>query len=80
MVSHESDAGLRYVLNRLPASVQVCFFSATLVENSVSLAEHIEELVQRHMRDPARILVKRDELTLEGIKQVSTRSEAQSAT
>jgi superfamily II DNA/RNA helicase len=31
--------------------------------------EDILEISQRFMRDPVRILVKRDELTLEGIKQ-----------
>jgi len=50
------------VFEHLPPSVQVCLFSATMPED-------ILEISQRFMRDPVRILVKRDELTLEGIKQ-----------
>jgi translation initiation factor 4A len=42
--------------------LQVCLFSATLPED-------ILEISQRFMREPVRILVKKDELTLEGIKQ-----------
>lgn len=37
-------------------------------------AEDILEISQRFMREPVRILVKRDELTLEGIKQVRPKS------
>ena len=51
------------VFQHLPPSVQVCLFSATMPED-------ILEISQRFMREPVRILVKRDELTLEGIKQV----------
>lgn len=51
------------VFQHLPPTVQVCLFSATMPED-------ILEISQRFMRDPIRILVKRDELTLEGIKQV----------
>ena len=51
------------VFQHLPAKVQVCLFSATM-------PEEILEISQRFMRDPIRILVKRDELTLEGIKPV----------
>jgi len=50
------------VFQHLPPSVQVCLFSATMPED-------ILEISQRFMRNPVRILVKRDELTLEGIKQ-----------
>mmetsp|Transcript_3614 Transcript_3614/g.8002 ORF Transcript_3614/g.8002 Transcript_3614/m.8002 type:complete len:414 (+) Transcript_3614:117-1358(+) len=46
----------------LPESVQVCLFSATM-------PLEVLEVTQRFMRDPVRILVKKDELTLEGIKQ-----------
>merc|ERR1712084_207463 len=42
--------------------IQVCLFSATM-------APEILELTQKFMRDAVRILVKKDELTLEGIKQ-----------
>lgn len=50
------------VFQHLPPKVQVCLFSATMPED-------ILQITTRFMRDPVRILVKRDELTLEGIKQ-----------
>merc|ERR1712194_739157 len=46
----------------LPEQVQVCLFSATMPLD-------VLEVTQRFMRDPVRILVKKAELTLEGIKQ-----------
>merc|ERR1712093_197906 len=46
----------------LPPNVQVCLFSATM-------PPEILDLTGKFMRDPIRILVKRDELTLEGIRQ-----------
>merc|ERR1712183_601562 len=46
----------------LPANVQVCLFSATM-------APEILDLTTKFMRDSVRILVKKDELTLEGIRQ-----------
>lgn len=50
------------VFRYLPSTVQVGLFSATMPND-------VLELTQRFMRDPIRILVKRDELTLEGIRQ-----------
>jgi translation initiation factor 4A len=50
------------IFQHLPTKVQVCLFSATM-------PDEILEISNRFMRDPVRILVKRDELTLEGIKQ-----------
>mmetsp|Transcript_33101 Transcript_33101/g.79806 ORF Transcript_33101/g.79806 Transcript_33101/m.79806 type:complete len:388 (+) Transcript_33101:71-1234(+) len=46
----------------LPPNVQVCLCSATM-------APEILDLTSKFMRDPIRILVKKDELTLEGIRQ-----------
>jgi translation initiation factor 4A len=46
----------------LPDRVQVALFSATMPVDAL-------ELTKRFMREPSIILVKRDELTLEGIKQ-----------
>jgi len=46
----------------LPETVQVCLFSATMPLD-------VLEVTDRFMREPVRILVKKDELTLEGIKQ-----------
>ena len=46
----------------LPKDIQVALFSATM-------PEEVLELTKKFMRDPVRILVKRESLTLEGIKQ-----------
>jgi len=46
----------------LPPNVQVCLFSATLPHD-------VLEMTSKFMTKPVRVLVKRDELTLEGIKQ-----------
>jgi translation initiation factor 4A len=46
----------------LPTKVQVGLFSATMPPEAL-------DITQRFMNDPSRILVKRDELTLEGIRQ-----------
>lgn len=50
------------VFQFLPADIQVCLFSATMPAD-------ILDISNKFMRNPIRILVKRDELTLEGIKQ-----------
>jgi translation initiation factor 4A len=50
------------VFRYMPPTVQVGLFSATMPLD-------VLELTTKFMRDPVRILVKRDELTLEGIKQ-----------
>jgi translation initiation factor 4A len=54
----------------LPSSIQVGLFSATMPPEAL-------EITTRFMNNPARILVKKEELTLEGIKQfyVSVESE-----
>jgi translation initiation factor 4A len=46
----------------LPPNVQVCLFSATM-------PPEILDMTSKFMRDAVRILVKKDELTLEGIRQ-----------
>merc|ERR1740121_233 len=50
------------IFRTLHPEVQVCLFSATM-------PPEILELTKKFMRDPVRILVKKDELTLEGINQ-----------
>jgi translation initiation factor 4A len=50
------------VFQFMPQTIQVCLLSATM-------PEEILEITHRFMRNPIRILVKKDELTLEGIKQ-----------
>ncbi|KAJ2743817.1 RNA helicase [Coemansia sp. BCRC 34301] len=60
------DAGFKDqiydIYRHLPPSTQVVLLSATLPHD-------VLELTQKFMTDPLRILVKRDELTLEGISQ-----------
>merc|ERR1719412_1709769 len=50
------------VFQYLPSEVQVCLFSATM-------PTEILKMTKRFMRDPVRILVKKEELTLDGIRQ-----------
>ncbi|KAI9227222.1 MAG: ATP-dependent RNA helicase FAL1 [Piptocephalis tieghemiana] len=50
------------IYRHLPPSTQVVLLSATLPHD-------VLEMTSKFMNDPIRILVKRDELTLEGIKQ-----------
>jgi len=50
------------VFNKIPNNVQVVLLSATM-------PPEVLEVTQKFMRDPIRILVKREALTLEGIKQ-----------
>lgn len=50
------------VFKLLPSDVQVALFSATMPAD-------VLDVTQKFMRTPKRILVKKDELTLEGIKQ-----------
>ena len=50
------------VFQLLPQDTQVVLLSATMPAD-------VLEVTKKFMRDPVRILVKRDELTLEGIKQ-----------
>jgi len=50
------------VFQGLNQDVQVCLFSATM-------PEEVLEISTRFMRDPIRILVKKEQVTLEGIKQ-----------
>jgi translation initiation factor 4A len=50
------------IFQYLPESAQICLFSATM-------PLEVLEVTQRFLRDPVHILVKKDELTLKGIKQ-----------
>jgi translation initiation factor 4A len=50
------------VFRKLPSTIQVILLSATMPED-------VLEVTKRFMRDPINILVKKEELTLEGIKQ-----------
>jgi len=50
------------IFKTMPPNVQVCLFSATM-------PPEILDMTGKFMRDAVRILVKKDELTLEGIRQ-----------
>jgi translation initiation factor 4A len=50
------------IFHFLPNDVQVCLFSATL-------PIEIQAITEKFMRDPVKILVKTESITLEGIKQ-----------
>ena len=50
------------ILRLLPSDIQVILVSATMPEDVLDVSS-------RFMRDPVQVLVKKDELTLEGIKQ-----------
>merc|ERR1719424_1269046 len=50
------------ILVHMPPGIQICLFSATMPHD-------ILELASKFMHDPVRILVTKDELTLEGIRQ-----------
>jgi len=50
------------IFKYLSDSVQICLFSATLPLDVLEIAKHF-------LRDPVHVLVKKDDLTLQGIKQ-----------
>merc|ERR1712000_604745 len=54
--------GVHVVVGTLPQTIQVCLFSATMPQEAL-------EITEKFMQKPIRILVKKDELTLEGIQQ-----------
>jgi translation initiation factor 4A len=62
MLSQGFMESIHAIFQYLPSDVQVALFSATL-------PNEILDLSKKFMRDPIRILVKQEELTLEGIKQ-----------
>merc|ERR1712032_415260 len=62
MLSHGFKDQVYDIFRKLPPNVQVCLFSATM-------PPEILDLTKKFMRDPVRILVKKEELTLEGISQ-----------
>jgi len=62
MLSHGFKDQIYNIFKSIPSDVQVCLFSATMPND-------ILELTTRFMREPVRILAKRDALTLEGIQQ-----------
>lgn len=53
---------IKEIFANLPADIQVCLFSATM-------PPEIVEMTDKFMKDPVKILVQKEKLTLEGIKQ-----------
>ena len=62
MLSRGFKDQIHDIFKYLPEQVQIGLFSATMPSD-------VLEVTDRFMRSPVRILVKRDELTLDGIKQ-----------
>ena len=62
MLSRGFKDQINDIFRYLPHDAQVCLFSATMPSDILELAE-------KFMNNPKRILVKKDELTLEGIRQ-----------
>jgi len=62
MLSRGFKVQIQDIFKFLPGDIQIALFSATMPQDILKLTKHF-------MRDPARILVKKEELTLDGIKQ-----------
>ena len=62
LLSHIFITQIYDIFQYLPPKIQVCLFSATMNDSFFSITK-------KFMRDPVKILVKTEELTLEGIKQ-----------
>ena len=62
MLSQGFSDQIYEIFRYLPQAVQVCLFSATM-------PDEVLELAKKFMRNPTRILVKKEQVTLEGIKQ-----------
>jgi len=70
MLSKGFEDVIKDIFRTLPEDVQVGLFSATLPEECL-------ELSKRFMRNPVNVLVKREELTLQGITQFFVNCERQ---
>lgn len=53
---------MKTIIENIPGSAQICLFSATMPQEVI-------EITKKFLRDPIKILVKQEELTLDGIKQ-----------
>jgi len=62
MLSRGFQQQIKDIFKYLPGDIQISLFSATLPQDILKLTKHF-------MRDPAKILVKSEDLTLEGIRQ-----------
>jgi len=62
MLSQGFKDQIHDIFQTLPVEVQVCLFSATMPQEAL-------EITRKFMRNPVQILVKNDDVTLEGIRQ-----------
>jgi superfamily II DNA/RNA helicase len=62
LLSNTFEAQIRYIVEHIGESTQIGLYSATMPPDKLEIAE-------RFMQDPIHILVKAEELTLEGISQ-----------
>jgi translation initiation factor 4A len=62
MLSRGFKTQIQDIFKFLPADIQICLFSATLPPDILRLTKHF-------MRSPAKILVQKEALTLDGIHQ-----------
>jgi len=62
MLSQGFDVQVKNIFTTLPKEIQVALFSATMTDEFFTITNNF-------MRNPVKILVKNEELTLEGIKQ-----------
>lgn len=62
MLSYEFQSQIRDIIIKVPEKSQICLFSATI-------SKDVLDLTDKFMNNPQQILIKNEELTLEGIKQ-----------
>ena len=62
MLFRDFKEQIHEVFTKMPYNIQIILFSATMPVD-------VLEFTKKFMRDPIRILVKKEEQTLEGIKQ-----------
>lgn len=62
MLSNSFLQQIKIIIQNIPSDTQICLFSATMPREVIDLTKHF-------MDNPQHILVKREQLTLEGIKQ-----------
>ena len=63
------DYSVSYIHSNLLCERQLITFDFQVVLLSATMPDEVLEVTKRFMREPIRILVKKEELTLEGIRQ-----------
>lgn len=62
MLSYSFQDQIKTIVNSVPETTQICLFSATIPDQML-------DVTQKFMRDPKTILIEKENLTLDGIKQ-----------